>query len=386
MLCCHTYISYTQCVDCCDARRYTNIWQEWQIKLSGHHIAQMPWDPKPVPQSAAAPPAHPSNATNLPSSSYSTYDTATGNAGNGVRVKAESGSEHQYNGYAPQGPQGGIARAQQLVQQQYGSTANASINAMQRGGGGLALPGQQQPHARPQGLQLPGQTQQNQQQALQQQQAAMQRQQQQQQLYHQQQQQPRIKMENNSPQLAQGSLQPNYSQTDGSDDALEQWQTLLAERRAITAERRQQADRMMHDHILQHSAELQSGLMLPLDELPSSKRQRRAQAAASSSNSKQARRDIPQMDGAVDKDEDDEKVDVKDEDDENAINSDLDDPDEEGPNGMGDEDDDKIDSILCTYDKVQRVKNKWKCTLKDGVMKVGPREWVFHKGTGEFEW
>lgn len=45
-----------------------------------------------------------------------------------------------------------------------------------------------------------------------------------------------------------------------------------------------------------------------------------------------------------------------------------------------------MDNILCTYDKVQRVKNKWKCTLKDGVMSVGGKEWVFHKGMGEFEW
>ncbi|EGP92651.1 uncharacterized protein MYCGRDRAFT_29663, partial [Zymoseptoria tritici IPO323] len=69
-----------------------------------------------------------------------------------------------------------------------------------------------------------------------------------------------------------------------------------------------------------------------------------------------------------------------------AINSDLDDSDEDAGGPMGDDDDDLGDSILCTYDKVQRVKNKWKCTLKDGVMSVGGKEWVFHKGMGEFEW
>jgi transcription initiation factor TFIIA large subunit len=50
---------------------------------------------------------------------------------------------------------------------------------------------------------------------------------------------------------------------------------------------------------------------------------------------------------------------VKDEElDEDAINSDLDDPDD----GLNDEEDDE-DSMghimLCMYDKVQRVKNKW---------------------------
>jgi transcription initiation factor TFIIA large subunit len=255
---------------------------------------------------------------------------------------------------------------------------------MQRGGGGLALPGQQ-PQGRPQGLQLPGQTQQGQPQySIQQQQAAMQQRQQQQ--LQQQQQQPRIKMENESPKMPQGSFQPqpNYSQTDGADDALEQWQEMLVQRRAAAAEQQQHADRFVRDQIMQHSADLQSGLMMPLNELPSSKRQRRRAAATTSSKSIANAGSIPQLDGEADEEE--VKPDIKDEDDENAINSDLDDSDDGAINGIGDEDDDGIDSILCTYDKVQRVKNKWKCTLKDGVMSVNGKEWVFHKGTGEFEW
>ncbi|KAK3049670.1 transcription factor IIA subunit alpha [Extremus antarcticus] len=371
---------------------------EWQTKLTEHGVAQMPWDPKPETRAPAPAAAHPTNATNLPPSQYASYNTPPSTAANGNRVKAEPGTDHQYtglpNGYVHNGPQpqGGSARAQQLIQQQYGASANASLNAMQRAGGGLALPGQpQQQHGqpRPQGLQLPGQPQQTQQQYAmqQQQQAAMQRQQPQ---LHQQQQQPRIKMENSSPQLPQGPFQqqqqqPNYSQTDGADDALGQWQALLAERRAVSPEQRQQADRMMRDQVMQSSADLESGLMLPLNELSSSKRQKRGKTAASSSKPRQPRSDIPQLDGVAD-DEDEEKPDVKEEDDADAINSDLDDPDDDGPNGMGDEDDEHGDTILCTYDKVQRVKNKWKCTLKDGIMSVGKKEWVFHKGTGEFEW
>jgi len=61
-----------------------------------------------------------------------------------------------------------------------------------------------------------------------------------------------------------------------------------------------------------------------------------------------------------------------DEEDEDAINSDLDDPDE--LNGANEGDDDVANVMLCTYDKVQRVKNKWKCTLKDGVLKVDGAE------------
>jgi transcription initiation factor TFIIA large subunit len=59
-------------------------------------------------------------------------------------------------------------------------------------------------------------------------------------------------------------------------------------------------------------------------------------------------------------DDDDDKSNVlKEEDlDEDAINSDLDDPDE----GLNDEEDDDEAMghiMLCMYDKVQRVKNKW---------------------------
>ena len=137
---------------------------------------------------------------------------------------------------------------------------------------------------------------------------------------------------------------------------------------------------------MQQSLELQSGLMLPLDEQMSRKRQKRKhRAPASTTNTaSSSARTIPQLDG--DFDEDEAKPDIKDEDEENAINSDLDDSDDDAQGPMGEDDDDFGDQILCTYDKVQRVKNKWKCTLKDGVMSVAGKEWVFHKATGEFEW
>jgi transcription initiation factor TFIIA large subunit len=58
------------------------------------------------------------------------------------------------------------------------------------------------------------------------------------------------------------------------------------------------------------------------------------------------------MDGG---DDDDVKAEELDED---AINSDLDDPDE-GLNEEEDEDEGMGHIMLCMYDKVQRVKNKW---------------------------
>lgn len=70
--------------------------------------------------------------------------------------------------------------------------------------------------------------------------------------------------------------------------------------------------------------------------------------------------------------------------DEDAINSDLDDPEEDE---IDNDDDDEVPQImLCMYDKVQRTKNKWKCVLKDGVLTINGREYVFHKANGEYEW
>ncbi|MBW0503702.1 hypothetical protein O181_043417 [Austropuccinia psidii MF-1] len=78
------------------------------------------------------------------------------------------------------------------------------------------------------------------------------------------------------------------------------------------------------------------------------------------------------------------------------INSDLDDSEDEadaadvednenggsgvaGNNNPG-------DLVIALYDKVQRVKNKWKITLKDGIISVKGKDYAFHKCNGEFEW
>lgn len=357
----------------------------------------MPWDPKPQPP-APQQTSTSSVPNGLPQQSYQQYNGHQANASNGggARVKAEPGSEAQYHGL-PNAAEGGAGRAAQLIGQQFGANSSASLNAMQQQQrGGLALPGQ---HARPQGLQLPsGATQAAQQQALQQQQQFQQRQHQamqQQQLHQQQQQQSqtRIKVESDDPQVQQSSYQqqqphPSY-QTDGADESLEEWRTMLAERRAINAEQGHHADRLMRDNVLRMSESLQNGLMVPLEEQPSHpdnvKRRKASRRSQQAGNTPQpsTSASVPQFDGG---DDDDEKGNIKDEDDADAINSDLDDSDDDNNNAMGEDEDNDMDNILCTYDKVQRVKNKWKCTLKDGVMSVGGKEWVFHKGMGEFEW
>lgn len=69
------------------------------------------------------------------------------------------------------------------------------------------------------------------------------------------------------------------------------------------------------------------------------------------------------------------------------INSDLDDSESEGEGAeeteTGGPDQ---DIVFCTYDKVARVKNKWKCVLKDGMVHINGKDYLFAKCTGEFEW
>lgn len=389
----------------------------------------MPWDPKPVPPVVQQPPQQvqqhhqqqqqqqpvhnaglPNPGNNgMPPVSYGGYQNNVSAPSNGTgRIKTEPGMEQQqqqqpqqqqqqqqYHGLPPMssysqingGQGGGAVRAQQLVEQQFGPGATAGFQR-----GGLALPGQQnaKPQAHPQGLQLPpNNPQQMQNQYQQQQQQAMQQRQQQQ--LNQQQQNPQIKVENNNQNGAQNQYQQqpaaNYSQTDGADDAddaLEEWRAMLAERRAVAANQTERANRMMRERISALSDELQSGLMLPLDEQQGRLQARNRKAAALKANRATAQSNttgtssmpkIAQMDGDAGDDEEDE----------DAINSDLDDPEDE-TNQINDDDDDNGDTILCTYDKVQRVKNKWKCTLKDGVLNANGKEWLFHKGNGEFEW
>jgi transcription initiation factor TFIIA large subunit len=78
---------------------------------------------------------------------------------------------------------------------------------------------------------------------------------------------------------------------------------------------------------------------------------------------------------------------------EDAINSDLDDTDDELEQQQVEDDGAMSEMILCTWDKVNRVKNKvrlaqvahqtngmltratqWRCTLKDGILTTGGKE------------
>ncbi|KAJ7072129.1 transcription factor IIA alpha/beta subunit [Mycena amicta] len=66
-----------------------------------------------------------------------------------------------------------------------------------------------------------------------------------------------------------------------------------------------------------------------------------------------------------------------------AINSDLDDSDTEDEDAF-DDGGANVDILFCTYDKVARVKSKWKCVLKDGMIHANGKDYLFQRCTCEF--
>ncbi|KAF3358952.1 Fumarylacetoacetate hydrolase domain-containing protein 2 [Verticillium dahliae VDG1] len=216
---------------------------------------------------------------------------------------------------------------------------------------------------------------------------AMQQQQQPQHMYQQQQQQhPQAQYTQATMNPAPNAQQQGFknSQTDGAGDEDEDEADDYDEVQGILMQRdkagtlhelgRVEIDGLLHQQFLSKAKAMEGGgLMLPLKETSKS-----SSAVTASRKGKERAGGVAQYDG----EDDEDGPEIADED---AINSDLDDSDDE-------KDDDEVDDeglghiMLCMYDKVQRVKNKWKCVLKDGVLTVNGKEYVFHKATGEYEW
>lgn len=43
------------------------------------------------------------------------------------------------------------------------------------------------------------------------------------------------------------------------------------------------------------------------------------------------------------------------------------------------------DFLYAQYDKVHRVKSKWKCSFKDAILQINGKEYIFEKVIGELE-
>ncbi|KAJ5089334.1 Transcription factor IIA alpha/beta subunit [Penicillium argentinense] len=340
----------------------------WQQKLSSVNVAHFPWDPapQPTPQAPVLPPQAtvPSNAPRPPPQQHvqqqhvptpvslpqappaSAPIPQAAAAMAGPRIKTEPGTNGQgatpnlTNPMAPNVPPLHSAsareRAMNNVLHKYGPAAAQTVSQLQQ----------------------PGQTYQ-------------------QQMHASNGQMPQIKQEPGYPPMGPG-------QTDGADDSLSDWKTEVARRRQ--AAQNGEGDRTLKAHLKQQMLDLEAGGLLQ----PSTGYSTSIMSRAALTNSfgqddvDDPSSSAPRMPGQTDG-TDDLKVEPKEEADEDAINSDLDDPDDLVAE---DHDADEMEGqvMLCTYDKVQRVKNKWKCTLKDGILTTGGKEYVFHKGQGEFEW
>ncbi|XP_053330297.1 stonin-2-like [Spea bombifrons] len=88
-----------------------------------------------------------------------------------------------------------------------------------------------------------------------------------------------------------------------------------------------------------------------------------------------------------DEDYDDEEEEDKEKDgedgqvEEEPLNSEDDVSDEEGQELF-----DTENVVVCQYDKIHRSKNRWKFHLKDGIMNLNGRDYVFSKAIGDAEW
>ncbi|KAK1889187.1 Transcription initiation factor IIA subunit 1 [Dissostichus eleginoides] len=127
-----------------------------------------------------------------------------------------------------------------------------------------------------------------------------------------------------------------------------------------------------------------------------------AQGAAAPQAQQQAQAQQPpmmlQVDGAGDtsseEDEDEEEEYDEDEDEEKDKEAGEDGQVEEEPLNSGDDVSDEEDQelfdtenvVVCQYDKIHRSKNKWKFHLKDGIMNLNGRDYVFSKAIGDAEW
>ncbi len=51
-----------------------------------------------------------------------------------------------------------------------------------------------------------------------------------------------------------------------------------------------------------------------------------------------------------------------------------------------DEKDEECDNVvIAQFEKVSRTKNRWKCQLKDGIITIDGRDYLFHRASGEMQ-
>lgn len=343
------------------------VLQLWQTKLSALEVGHFPWEPQPqtsttsvgsTPTSTPQPTPNISSNPSRPQQQLASENVRPSPAApsnQGPRVKAEAAQHHPVSspsmGYPmpqmsqmPQLPPGAMnavaqQRAAQALQQQYGNRATAQINQLQQSSNQRQQSGLPNPQYHDIDDRKPA-------------------------------------VPNFPSSIPQPRAPLQSAQHDGGNDSLAEWKAEVARRRAMV-QAPGSSDRLFHEHMLQRQQQIEGGgLMIPLDErhMPSIGTKRRVDALFGTDEEQHVPRapppppcSLPKAQGDAPGDDDDDEKEL----DEDAINSDLDDPEDNG----ADPEDETIEQVmLCTYDKVQRVKNKWKCTLKDGILRVANKE------------
>ncbi|XP_032780061.1 transcription initiation factor IIA subunit 1 isoform X1 [Daphnia magna] len=126
------------------------------------------------------------------------------------------------------------------------------------------------------------------------------------------------------------------------------------------------------------------------------------QTTAGRSQSRADNGGVTQLDGPGDSsddeddvdDDDDDDVEEEDDHDDEEIDADNDENADEEPLNSEDDVTDDDPSVLfetdnvvvCQYDKITRSRNRWKFHLKDGIMNINGRDYVFQKANGDAEW
>uniref|UniRef100_A0A673MTF5 Transcription initiation factor IIA subunit 1-like n=1 Tax=Sinocyclocheilus rhinocerous TaxID=307959 RepID=A0A673MTF5_9TELE len=150
--------------------------------------------------------------------------------------------------------------------------------------------------------------------------------------------------------------------------------------------------------VQQNTQVMQAAAMAVLPEQGALHVQPQPQAQAPQQQASQQPPMVLQVDGAGDtsSEEDEEEEDEydEDEDEDKEKNGGEDGQVEEEPLNSGDDVSDEEDQelfdtenvVVCQYDKIHRSKNKWKFHLKDGIMNLNGRDYVFSKAIGDAEW
>lgn len=69
---------------------------------------------------------------------------------------------------------------------------------------------------------------------------------------------------------------------------------------------------------------------------------------------------------------------------EDELGSDLDDTDSEAE--KGEEDDSTSDLTLCLYEKISRVRTRWRAVLRGGIVHINGADYCFGRANTDFDW